>query len=72
MACKLATTGTALRQETFRNQTVMPTQRLFANDSHLTSMPLHCSAAGRLDALLSEIQACRVCEAHLRWVLDPL
>eukprot|EP01034_Spumella_vulgaris_P014437 gene14437-18423_t len=43
----------------------MSTQRLFANDSPLPTTPLRRSSASRVDALLSEIQACRVCEAHL-------
>jgi uracil-DNA glycosylase len=43
----------------------MSSKRLSANDSHLPSTPLRRSAASRVDALRTEIQACRVCEAHL-------
>ena len=43
----------------------MPTLRPVANDSPLSTKQLRRSAASRVDALLSEIRACRVCEAHL-------
>lgn len=56
---------TGRRQGAIHNQTAMSTQRLFANDSPLPTTPLRRSSASRVDALLSEIQACRVCEAHL-------
>lgn len=55
----------ASRQKTFCHQTAMSSQRLSVNDSHSPSTPLRRSADRRVDALLTEIQACRVCEAHL-------